>query len=250
VLKNPETLGSRVRFIFWGLLIIGSIFIIYGFREVIDSQFNISEENSPIIEFHYPLPIVGYSQSTGIETTLRTHEMFAVTNTINGTVDVNAIDPQNINQTFVAIQEHATSGDLRTSNQTLLNIAIPFLQLYHQGSYDKLKTINNQPVYESNFTFEAGNEAPVDALVYLQTKNGIWEYLGAQDFPTIEPYNVLIDSKNSRVTEGLTWVIVGAIPVGLMSEIWIHSRIGRHFYELEKADRESKSNIDPKEYID
>jgi hypothetical protein len=254
VAQNPRIIGFRGRFLFGVLLVGGSIAIGGGFLEVLDTQFDlfILPHNKIVAPFFQPL--IGYTHVTEMNLTLTTNDVFTVNNMINGTVDVNVIDPENISQTFILVFNHDNAGKFETNDQKMLNNLIAIWYKNHQGTFSKQLGISTGGYFiESKFTFTAYSEDPVDVLVYLQTRDGTWEYLGAQDFPTIQPINVMTELKNSKIVEGLTWVIVGAIPVGLVSEFYIHSRLENHFYQVEKSERDSKKQeptSDPNRYRD
>jgi hypothetical protein len=208
---------------------LGGFFVIKGSLEVYDTQSN--KFSQP---FYYPL--FHFTHATGVIITLTTNYMFATNNRIDGTVDVYVNDPQNINRTFTMVLNHLISSRYETNDQNTLNDIITFERSSSSGAYGKLITLHNQPVYEANFTITAQNEDPLDILFYLQTNDGSWEYLGVLDFPTIQPVHIMTELKNSQVVEGLTWIIVGAIPIGLVAELCIIYFIERHFYQKDRTE--------------
>jgi hypothetical protein len=213
---------------------LGVFLVIGGFREVFNTRYNITDENTVHLHPQEIYPYVYDQHLQGISTSFETNDMFAAYNKIDVGVVAFLLAPQNINQT-VAFQVVKTSEMSWVNNQTTLNKELKILHDHNRLFQGKLLWSN---AYEMNFTVSPNSNDGLTIWVFLQTLDGKWFSYGNLDFPTLEPASSLIQLKNSKVIEGLTWVIVGAIPIGLVSEICILYFVEGHFYRKGKTERD------------
>lgn len=213
---------------------IGIYLVIVGSLEVYDTQHNIVDQNTVLLSptgelpfcTSYPNPCRGNPHVYAIFTIFKTNDIFAVNNRIDGDVVVTVNDPRNINQTIgvVLTKKSDTSW---MNNQTELREQIKF---YFANNL-AFKGTANEYSYKLPFHYVASSDEGETIWVFVQTIDGKWFSYNGLDFPTIAPAGAWIELKNSRIIEGLTWVIVGFIPVGLVAEFFILYVIERHFSE-------------------
>lgn len=211
----------------------GLLAVIIGFKEVIYTQYNKVDENTVPLN---PSPVTGpflHDRYVGaVGTTFRTNDIFSVNNTINGQIQVYLINNIHNVTGFGAVVVAKQSYDFLHMNQQDLNDTLSFFltnkMLINNGKY---QTANE---YVMNFTWNPQDETTKTIWVFLQTNDIKLHPYNGPDFPTIAPASALIELKNTKIVTGLTWIIIGAIPIGLVSELCIIYFTERHFHELEK----------------
>ena len=226
--------------IFCGIAILwGSHYVIQGAFEVYDTQHNKVDDNTMSLNpeevypycTEYPKPCIDNPHVFGIVTIFKTNDIFAVNNPIEGNVLVTVNDPQNINQT-IGIVVSKKSDTSWINDQEKLKQHIQFFSKYNMTIKGKLQEF----LYNITYHYTPPSDEVYTVLVFLHANDtDKWFSYNNLDFPNIAPVSAWVQLKNSRIVEGLTWVIVGFIPIGLVAEFVILYSVENYFHNLDKS---------------
>lgn len=235
------------------VVIICSIPIGKGFIDVLNGK-NITQDNVPTEHLH-PKTVYGfyyYTNISNVTTIFYTDDIFAVGNPIQSNVLIYLKGiPHDLNVTIIqASAEQDVSWMNGTDSDT-----------YLKGYKDNEKYVSvelSRYIISWNATIDYTPQSEDTQNLWLLWKpidsHGKWAH-EKFPLPTISPAYAFQQVKTNKailsqiaetkrtnaITTGLTYVIVGFIPVGLVAEFWIEYLIENHFYRREKVKTVNKT---------
>jgi hypothetical protein len=230
---NQRTKNKIILIFIISVIVIGlsSYFVVLtGVLEVYRTQNNIENEKTNHLDAQLITPLVNDLHVSKIITNFKTNDIFAINNHIDGIVQIYLNDPQNI---------HQIVGLLLTKNSDMswLNVSKEntqkSLEVLSNNFQSGTGNLDKNNVYTIDVHFDPTTEGAWTYWVFAEDLNGTWFHYSNIDLPTIEPADSLSQLKNNRIVEGLTWIIIGAIPIGLVVEFWIEYAIENYFYREE-----------------
>lgn len=216
---------------------------------------NISEikalEIPKIITYHDEYDSTGKEEFGTVYIDWSTNDTFSVDNNLRG--DITVYLQKNVNITEISAMQLGKGSDLSWENNGTL-IPIQLDKVKKSNHYmDKYSVVNNS--YRIPFVTKVSTESPLIVVVILKFQNDqqhitSWVFSSPFDFPTIYPYTAKLQAETDRAVQrqvleseitndtigGLTWIIVGLVPLGLVAEFWIEYAIENHFYRKEYSD--------------
>lgn len=226
---------SRKSKLGWIAVILGSVlgvgiglnYVVHGAIEVSKVQNNEYEDSDKIQDKDTIIEENHYVNT--VNTVFVTNAVFAVKNHIDGSITVSVKEPQNTAQVVATVisKKSKTPWSNLDSSTIMKN-----LNIIKQTSPETFgwSTVPQGQDYTIGLSIDPSSQESTVIIVFIQKTDDSWHYVGSYDLPIIEPYASILQLKSNRIMEGLTWVFVGFIPIGLIAEFWIVYLTERHFY--------------------
>jgi len=197
-----------------------------------------------VITYHDEVDSTSAEEFQTIYSDWTTNDTFSVDNNLRG--DITVILQKNTNIIEIASLQLAKGTDLSWTNDGKL--IPPQLDKIKKSRHYTNGYSRGNDTYLISFQTKPATEAQLVYVVMLkfhndQNNTDTWSFSVPMDFPKIYPYTAKLQAETDRAVQrqvleseitndtigGLTWVIVGLVPLGLVTEFWIEYVIENRF---------------------
>lgn len=184
-----------------------------------------------------------------------TDDTFSVGNYIKGNLTVHTVKPFNIEELgAISLIEGSTIPALDSNNTKLIEHELNLLD--HSGGFIHLWHFHNMTDNSYSYIVNFGATPTSESTIILigiakicdnNFENCIWIHTPTYNYPTIYPYTAKLQAETDRAIQrqalesdttnnlisGLTLLLAGFVPMGLVIEFWIEYLIENKFYRKE-----------------